>query len=291
MVNLKYVSSIGIEYDLHSFEEAKLKDADFHNVSWEPEVINKQFGTVINRFKKPPQIFDVTFRFKGDPAKRKEQIDKLIFMTEVDIATKTPGRIYWNEQYIEVYFNTHDCYAVNSGMAYTDLKGKFYAPFPFWIQEASYHIDPTNPLYPSGGLPRDVKGYPVDRLWRYAYTYSYPLGGNSGIYYVDSPIGADFTVTIYGPINYAKMVIAGNNYEVDYPLRRGEKLIIDSRDTLPLDKKCYVVRENGDELNVFDYRDPSSSLFKRLPGGPVVVSCNQPYIMDITLYLERSAPV
>ena len=291
MVNLKYVSSNGIEFDLHSFEDAKLKDADFHNVTWEPEVINKQYGTVINRFKKPAQVFDCTFRFKGDPTQRKIQIDKLIFETENDIAKQIPGRIYWNEQYIEVYFDNHDCYPVNIGMAWTELKGKFYAPFPFWIEEAFYHIDPSNPLYPEGGLPKDVKGYPVDRGRCYAYTYSYPLSINSGIYYVDSPIGADFSVVIYGPTQYVKLLIAGNNYEVDYPLRRGEKLIVDSRDTLPLNKKCYVVQENETEINVFDYRDPTSSLFKRLPGGEIVVVCSQPYVMDITLYFERSAPI
>lgn len=289
MVDLKYISSNGIEFDLHSFTQTKLKTADFHDVSWSPEEVKKQYGTTVNRFTKAAQTFDCTFRFKGDPAARKKQIDDFIFETENDIAKLTPGRIYWNQQYIEVYFISHDCYPVDSGMTWTELKGKYYAPFPFWIEDLSIHFDPIQP--DPSWLPADVKGYPMDRNISYAYTYSYPYGFNSGVFYIDTPIGADFKIVVYGPVPKVKMTINGNNYEIDYPLRMGQKLVVDSRDTLPLDKKCYVVNENNTETNVFDYRDPTSQLFKRLPGGEIVVSVSQQYTFDITLYLERSAPI
>lgn len=291
MANLIFRSSNGIEFDLHDFNSAKLLKADFHSVDWVPEVTEKQYGSIINRFTKNPQKFDCTFRFKGDPAKRKEQIDNFIFETENDVAKMLPGRLYWNEQYIEVFFISHDCYPIDSGMGWTELKGTFYAFFPFWIEEKFYHISPSSPLYPEEGLPEDVKGYPTKRGYKYGYTYSYPYGVNSGVYHVDSPIGADFSVVIYGPISDFQMEISGNNYQVNYSLLTGEKMIIDSRNTLPLDKKCYVIRQNGEEVNVFDYRDPTSSIFKRLPGGDVVITCDTPYVMDIILYFERSAPI
>ena len=291
MVNLKYVSSNGIEFDLHDFSQAKLLKADFHDVDWSPEVITKQYGTVVNRFTKNPQQFSCTFRFKGDPSARKAQIYSFIFQTENDIAKLEPGRLYWNEQYIDVYFKSHDCYPVDSGMNWTELKGTYYAPFPFWIEEKSYWINPESPLYPEEGLPKDVKGYPLKRGKVYAYTYSYPYGINSGTYYVDSPIGADFRVYVKGPITGFKMEVAGNNYQINHALLTGEWMVIDSRDTLPLDKKCFIIRQNLDEDNVFDYRDPTSSIFKRLPGGDIVITCNQPYVMYITLFCERSAPI
>lgn len=289
MVDLKYISSNGIEFDLHSFTQTKLKTADFHNVSWSPEEVKKQYGTTVNRFTKAAQTFDCTFRFKGDPAARKKQIDDFIFETENDIAKLTPGRIYWNQQYIDVYFIAHDCYAVDSGMTWTELKGKYYAPFPFWIEEQNFHIDPLTP--DPSWIPGDAKGYPMERNISYAYTYSYPYGTNAGVFFVDTPIGADFRTIVYGPVTGVKMNINGNNYEIDYPLRMGQKLVVDSRDTLPIDKKCYVINENGTETNVFDYRDPTSQLFKRLPGGNVVIYVMQPYTLDITLFLERSAPI
>ena len=291
MTDLKFISSSGVEFDLHSFESAKLKTANFHKVEWEPEVIKKQYGTIINRFTKSAQIFDCSFYFRGTPANRKMLIDAFIFQTEMDIAIMKPGRIYWNNQYIDVFFNSHNCHPVDAGQNWTEIVGEFYAAFPFWIEEVKYEIDPDSPLVPGGGLPEDVKGYPMDRNISYAYTYSYPYGIGSGVFYVDSPIGADFNVVIYGPVSSVELNIAGNNYQVDYPLRTGQKLIVDSRDTLPLDKKCYVVNENGSETNVFDYRDPTSQLFKRLPGGEIVVYSATPYRMDITLFLERSAPI
>ena len=119
----------------------------------------------------------------------------------------------------------------------------------------------------------------------------YPYGTNSGVYYVDSPIGADFSVVIYGPQTRVKIEVAGNNYQVNYPLLLGEKLIVDSRDTLPIDKKCYVIKQNNEDVNVFDYRDPSGFLFKKFPSGDVVITCEHAYEMDIILYLERSGPI
>lgn len=289
MVNLKYISSNGIEFDLHDFDSAKLFKAAFHDVEWIPETVSRQYGVTVNRFTKEPQVFDCTFRFKGDVAQRKSQIDSFIFETENDLAKLTPGYIWWNNQYIAVYFNKHNCYPVDSGMNWTELKGQFYAPFPFWIEEFHQHISPGE--YPEEWLPEDVRGYPKKRGMVYEYTYSYPYGVNSGVSYIDTPLGADFNVIVYGPVDYVRINIAGNNYEVDYPLLRGEKLIVDSRDYLQIDQKCYVVKQNGDEVNVFDYRDPTSELFKRLPGGEIVVYVAQPYTLDLTLFLERSGPI
>lgn len=292
MVNLRYVSSNGIEFDLHDFDSAKLLKADFHSVNWVPETVERQYGTTINRFKKNAQEFDCTFRFKGDPSKRKAQIDAFIFQIETDIANLSPGYLWWNDQYIAVYFDSHDCYPIDSGMGWTELKGKFYAPFPFWIEEVEIHIDPSGGEYPEEWLPEDVKGYPSKRGFKYGYTYSYPYGINSGEFYIDSAFGADFKSVVYGPVTTGVQInLAGNNYQVDYPLLRGERLVVDSRDYLPIDDKCYVVRQNGDKVNVFDYRDPSSQLFKRMPGGYVTVYVPTLYKLDLTLFLERSAPI
>lgn len=289
MVDLKYVSSSGVEFDLHDFDSAKLRKANFHIVKWNPETIAKQYGTTINRFTKDAQAFDCTFYFRGSHDERKTLIDNFIFQTEMDMATMKPGKIVWNEQYIQVYFISHNCHPVDDGENWTELTGQFYAAFPFWIKEEVFYIDPSD-IGP-GGLPEDVKGYPSDRDNSYAYTYSYPYGMNAGVYFVDSPIGADFHFEVYGPIDYFKVSVGGNNYQINYPLRLGQRLIVDSRDTLSLDDKCYVLHENGTKTNVFDYRDPTSSIFKRLPGGNVVIFLYKPYKIALTLFVERSAPI
>ena len=289
MVNLIYVSHNDVSFDLHDFASAKLEKANFHKVSWVPETIQKQYGTVVNRFTKNAQTFDCTFKFKNDPDQRKTQIDDLIFQTESDIANNSPGRIYWNNQYIDVFLCVHDCHPVDSGMTWTEVVGQFYAPFPFWIEEKNYQIDPDEDF--PGYFAPDVKGYPSDRNISYAYTYSYPLSGNSGTFTVDSPLESDFRAVIYGPVNsQVRIIIDGSNYQVNYPLRMGQKMVVDSRDILPISKKCYVINEDASTTNVFDYRDPNSLIFKKIPPGTVNVTFAEPYKVDFTLFQERSAP-
>ena len=293
MVDLKFVSSSGKEFDLKSFDSVKLQKGNFHKVTWTPEVTAKQWGTTINRFKKSAQEFECTFKFIGDPDKRKQQIDDFSYECEYDLSNMTPGRLYWNgtyEQYIEGYFNTSDTHPVDSGMTYTEMVSTFYAPFPFWIFESFLQIDPNN--YEDLPQRPDVKGYPLDRDISYPYTYSYPMTGNAGSIEIVSPFGVDYHVEIYGPISdFFETIINDHVYKVNYPLRTGQKLIIDSRDTVPISKKCYVLNENGTETNVFDYRDPQSSLFERITGREAIIYFDKPYKLDLTLFGERSAPV
>lgn len=289
MANIKYISSNGIEFNLLDFDYAKLEKANFHKIKWAYESTARQYGIILNRFTKSAQSFECTFKFKGDPDKRKQQIDKLIFETETDIATMRPGRIYWNEQYIDVYLTVHDTHPVDSGMTWTEIEGTFLAPYPFWIEEQYYHIDPADYDW----LPQrdDNKGFPKNRHISYAYTYSYPYVGNAGTFYLDSPLGANIKSIFYGPVSdFVSIYIAGHMYKVNYPLRSGQKLIVDTRDTTPLSQKCYVVNENDTETNVFDYRDPNSALFQRMPGGEVSIFMDKAYKADFTLFIERSAP-
>lgn len=289
-VDLKYVSSKGIEFDLLDFDVIKLYKADFHNVKWVPEVVQKQYGTTINRFTKGPQLFDVTFRLKGDPAQRKSQIDAFIYQTEYDIAKMSPGRLWWNNQYIDVYFNEHDCTPVEDGQTWTEVSGQLYACFPFWIEEEVWHIDPEH--YEPIPQRDDNKGYPLDRDMAYAYTYSYPYTGASGVLHIDSPFGCDYRLEVWGPIpDYFRVVVGDNVLQVNYPINGAQKLIIDSRDTLPIDQKCYVLNPNGTTINIFDYRDPNSLLFERFIGDEVSLYIDRDYKLDLTLYLERSAPI
>lgn len=289
MAVVKYISSKGIEFDLLSFDCPKLEKANFHKVSWTPETVQKQYGTTINRFTKDPQKFDCTFKLKDDPESRRSKIEDFIFQTEYDIAMMNPGYIYYNDYYIACYLITHDTHPVDAGQVWTEVVGEFYSPFPFWVKEDTYHIDP-------GGFqplpqPEDVKGYPSDRYNRYGYTYSYPYSGNTGTIQIDTPFGADYRIKVYGPItDYFKMVVNDLNYQINYPIDASQKLIIDSRDYLAMSQKCYVLNENGTTIDVLDYRDPTSTLFERFMGNEARVHVDKPYKFDLTLFLERSSP-
>lgn len=291
MVNLKYVSSDGVEFSMLDFQVLKLHTANFHKVSWTPETITRQYGTKINRFTKNPQNFACLFKFKGNPAQRKTQIDNFIFQTEQDISREKPGAIWWNDQYINVYFITHDTHPEGSGMAYTVCQGEFYAPYPFWIEEQNVIIRPSEAS--TEGFPEDVKGYPESRGFVYGYNpkYSYPYAKTAVSLRVDSAMPANFRAVAYGPTPKVSFTISGHLYEVNYSLRAGQVMIIDSRDFMPITERCMVINENGTTINVFDDRNPNSLLFEKVPNGEIVINYSRTYGIDLTLYQERSAPI
>lgn len=291
MANIRFISSKNVEFNMLDFQATKLHTANFHKVAWTPETIARQYGTKINRFTKPAQKYACTFKFKGNPADRKRQIDDFIFQTEQDIANNQPGAIWWNDQYINIFFITHDTHPEGSGIAYTVIEGEFYAPYPFWIEEQTVIIRPSDEG--SQGFPEDVKGYPEERGFVYGYNpkYSYPYAKTAVYLRVDSALPSNYKAVIYGPTPMVQFTINGHLYEVDYSLRAGQIMIIDSRDSTPITERCIVVNENGTQINVFDYRNPDSLLFEKVPNGDVVLNYSRTYGIDLTLFQERSAPI
>lgn len=68
-------------------------------------------------------------------------------------------------------------------------------------------------------------------------------------------------------------------------------LCANSRDSTPASERCIVVNENGTTINVFDYRNPNSLLFQKVPNGEIVLNYSRTFGIDLTLYQERSAPI
>lgn len=281
MPNIRFVSSQGTTFDLLSFNSAKLQKANFHKVKWVPDVVTKQYGSVVNRFTKDPQVFDCTFLFRGSPSTRKALIDALIFTTEYDISHMRLGRIYWNTQYIDCYFSVTDTHP--SGYD-TEVVGQFYCPYPFWVEEQFIQIRPSDGA--SGDMPENVKGYKPS----YPYEYAYPWAKSATAIHVDSALDSNFKATVYGPTNEVRFAINHHMYVVNYNLRAGQIMVIDSRDTTPINERCYVINEDGTTTNVFDYRSTTSSLFEKIPPGSIVLNYTRTYGIDLTIYQERSAP-
>lgn len=279
---LTYISSRGTVFNLHDFQSAKLYEANFHKVEWIPETIKHQFGTTIMRFTKDALIFDVSFRFKGSYDQRKQQIDDLMFAAEYDVSHQKLGRICWNDEYIQVYFNVSDTHPTDEG--YTEIEGEFYAPYPFWIEEQRVQIRPSEEY--EGGYPENVKGYDPS----YPYEYAYPYAKTSTIITVDSALDSNFRATIYGPTNDVTFSINSHVYKINHALRTGQIMVLDTRQNIPLTDKIYIINEDGTRKNVFDYRDPDSDVFAKIPNGSVIINYTRTYGIDFDIYQERSAP-
>ena len=68
-------------------------------------------------------------------------------------------------------------------------------------------------------------------------------------------------------------------------------MIIDTREITPPEKRCYVIYENGTEVNCFNDRAVDSPLFTPISGGSAVINYSRGFGIDLTIFQERSAPV
>lgn len=103
---VKYQNSKG---ECCSFQEGniKIKETKLHSYSWQPVVYAQKYGATINSFKKDPVEFEIELRISGTDYKKKETAMQLYDIFEYDIESKTPGKLYFDEYYIE-------CYAISS---------------------------------------------------------------------------------------------------------------------------------------------------------------------------------
>lgn len=289
MLNLTYTSSNGTTFNLLTFEGLKLKEANFHDYSWTPEEIKQKFGSIISGFTRSPKQYELVFYFKGSFSSRKQKIEEFHDCTEYDILHQMPGRITWGDDYINGYFINMKTNPVENGSSYTENVATFYAYFPAWIEEKIVEINPQETV--PGELPTS-KGYPLERTipFSYPYEYSYAYGENATYVNIDHYTENDFKLIAYGPTQLVSIIIAGHLYQINYPLLSNEYMVVDSRRTTKSDRRCYVVKKNGSIVNVFNYRNPDSSIFEPIPPGNFVINYPRAYGIKLTIFIERSEP-
>ena len=138
------------------------------------------------------------------------------------------------------------------------------------------------------GLPDDVKRY----VPCYGYPYAYPYAKTATYIDVSSALDSNFMAIVYGPVSdHVQFTINGNVYQVNRSLRTGQLMIIDTRDTTPLEERCYILHANGRKENVFDDRAVNSSIFKKIPAGNVIINYDRTFGIDFYIFQERSGPI
>lgn len=283
MIEVLYRASSGNTYNLKMKRKMRLKTANFHKYGWTRDVSARRYGEILNRFTKDPQIYAATLMFVSGYEANREAIDELHADFERDIINQTPGRLIWGDCYI-------DCYAISSSTE-PDANGlwakndvEFYCPYPFWIQEKSVSI---LPLDEEEEADSTVKNYAPG----YAYSYSYGARSIKVVTTLDYFGRSDFRMVAYGPFADLYVDIGGNVYNVNYPVAAGEYMVVDSRQSGLYKGQAYVVRANGEYINVFDYRNPLYSLFAKVPPGTISIMYPRTYGIDLTFFMERSEPI
>ena len=104
-------------------------------------------------------------------------------------------------------------------------------------------------------------------------------------YYKTSfPFDSEFKMVIYGLAVNPRIVINGYPYVLYTTIPAGSYAVIDSR------ARTITLYSGGRKTNLFNFRNKSDSIFKKIPGGNLRLVWDASFGVDITIYHERSEP-
>ena len=273
-----YINSNGRKIDFTTQPYIGLMDNDLFNFEWD-YITQGQAVQKIVKFEKRmrEKSFQVVISGSSDKEYR-ENLDKFLQLTDVDINNLTMGKLYIGDYYLE-------CYIFAS-----EKKSRYISAFKTLIE--------VNIICENGNWQSDEKwqfragqsdgsgettGSGIIYPYNYPYNYSAPFGKNTIIN--ESYLDTDFELIFYGPNLAPEVTIGGYDYRINYELEADDYLTINSRA-----KTAVVTKYNGEKINVFMYRDREWNLFEKIKSGGNLVILSSNVALDVTLFYERSEP-
>lgn len=228
-----------------------------------------------------------TYKLEANIVERANESWKTLYeeMIEVfdrDVMIKSPGMLYVNGSYMQCFIYASTPAEIFEDWGFQNTELKIVTDKSFWIQEETFQFLPPAPETQEQS----------ETIKTYDYTYDacvYPTERETPYLINDHYDSCDFKMLIYGPRSQTHITIGENVYHVNYAIQEGEYMVIDSRETAKPGERVYLVRKNGETLNLFDYRDPIHSIFAKIPPGALPISYGDAGV-DITIYKRRSEP-
>lgn len=237
----------------------------------------------ITEFKREIQTYTIEANITDEKEKKwQDSYDEMNEIFENDIWSKKPGKLYVNGWYMKCYVYSSKPQEIFENWGFQTTELKIVTDDSRWIGEQHITIPAISQIQTMA--VQNTKKYPYTYPYRYADIYK-SIKVN-----IDHYTESDFRMIAYGPTANVNVSINGHKYHVDYPIESGEHMVIDSRDYLPPEERIYLVRVNGEKINVFNYRDPEQSVFKKISPGYATIYYSQNYGIDITIFKERSEP-
>lgn len=268
---LKYTSSNGQTYDL-KVGKFRTRTADYQDYSWIPQTIQQQYGANVYRFDRDTKTYETTLSVFGSTAERRTFLNLLHAAFDHDIVTLTPGRITHGEYYIECFITESSTYYEDP---FTQNTLQIFCPYPFWRRDIKYDLQAAE------AEEYEYLDFEYDFMYDYAATLpGFAMITNPGV----KP--ADWELRIKGYVFNPLVVIGGMSVGVSAVIGAGETLVISSKD-----KTVKKITANGLEVNLFNYRIKTNSIFEPLQSGELPVMWSGAFDVDLTVFEERSEPL
>lgn len=272
---VKYQNSIGEIYSLQEFG-VKIKNAKLHSYSWNVIERKHRFGAAVRDFKKDAIEYKIELRISGTD-NRKKEIENILFEAfERDINTKRPGKLLYDDYYIECYITASE----TSPDEYFGLKKTItaYCPYPFWVKETTYQYFPEP--------PEAVKYTELEEGIMFPdFPFDFCTETGEEVLINPSFNDSNFIMTIYGFAENPQLNIAGHPYKVEATINEGEQLVINS-----LTHTVQKIGRLGEITNLYNARGKIYSVFKKIPPGTNTLQWSGGFGVDIKLFDERSEP-
>lgn len=287
MLNFKYISSRGNEYDLLT-TAAMLTECNAFDYKYKPVTFGKRYGAKIYGFEMDIKEFEATFYVFGD--NRKEYINELIADFDNDVATLSPGTFICNGYSIKGYSpSASDSSNNSSSLLWDTFARTFVCEYPFWSKQTLFQLFSETSYIPEWA---DIKDYlPVSEDGKADYEWDYMTHvGKNGTVVNNDLVGSEWQIIINGGTINPEIRIGDLVIQMDLTVTEGETLTIDSRT-----KTIILTTSGGSEENVFGYRDVSVDIFQKIPKGTLPVwwddDAQGEFSFTLALFDERTAPL
>lgn len=271
MIPVTYISSAGNTYQLHTKDGVLHKRLPFRSWSWKVRGTDLEQGTRVSGFTRAAAQYKSELLFFGTKEEQEELVNDLHDDFEGDLRRVQTGRIIVEDQYIDCYITAVDA-RYKDGCTTDSIQ--IYAPYPFWRQEQTINLSPSA-VQTSGFLD-----FPFD----FPFDFTAPTSGRR-IVHSDFPFESEYKMVIYGLAVNPRIVVNDYAYVLYATIPEGAYVVIDSRA-----KTIMMYNSNGTKTDLFNFRNKTNSIFRKIPAGNLDISWDASYGVDLTIYRERSEP-
>lgn len=271
-MDIYYINSINEKVYLDRYPYRMLSVTGLFNYEYKYE---KKRNNTVKNIKKDMRTAPVSIDISGKSfSEYYENVVKLYEIIDYDAVTRTPGRLYVGEYYLECYFYKSEKTNKYINVKHSTVSFSVVTNKVNWVREITQMFRNNYNFIVQEGADLDYPhGYPHD------YMPQLPVVNNSSFY------PSEFILRIYGHVVNPSINIGEHDYTVYTTLETGDYLTIDSRRG-----KIYKTKVDGEVENQFKYRDRESYIFEPIPRGISTILWDGYFGFDLTVFDERGEP-